>query len=128
MTARKPWTCCSYPADPLGPSGHPYPLRETPVDARVVTDRNRISGGGVTAGIDFGLVRRAKLPGADIAEVTQLAVEYDPAPPFDAGTPKEAGPVVMKKMQEWLGPAFDSVTPMCISAGKKVGDYTPVAR
>ena len=33
----------------------------------------------------------------------------------------------MKKMQEWLGPAFDSVTPMCISAGKKMGDYTPVA-
>ncbi len=99
----------------------------TPVDARVVTDRNRVSGGGVTAGIDFGLVLLAKLLGEDIAKVTQLALEYDPAPPFDAGTPRKAGPEVMKKMQQWLGPAFDSMTPMCIAAGKKMGNYTPVA-
>jgi len=98
----------------------------TPVDARVVTDRNRVSGGGVTAGIDFGLVLLAKLLGEDIAKVTQLAMEYDPAPPFDAGTPKKAGPAIMKKMQEWLGQDFDAMTPMCIAAGKKMGDYTPV--
>lgn len=92
------------------------------------TDRNRVSGGGVTAGIDFGLVLLAKLLGEDIAKVTQLALEYDPAPPFDAGTPKKAGPAVMKKMQEWLGQEFDSMTPMCVAAGKKMGDYTPAKK
>ena len=76
----------------------------TPVDARVVVDRNRITGGGVTAGLDFGLVLLAKLLGEDIAKMTQLAMEYDPEPPFHAGTPREAGPEVVKKVREWLGP------------------------
>lgn len=76
----------------------------TPVDARVVVDRKRISGGGVTAGLDFGLVLLAKLLGDDIAKMTQLAMEYDPEPPFHAGTPKEAGPEVTRRVQEWLGP------------------------
>jgi cyclohexyl-isocyanide hydratase len=97
-----------------------------PVNARVVTDRNRVSGGGVTAGIDFGLVLLAKLLGEDIAKLTQLALEYDPDPPFDAGTPEKAGAAVMKKMNEWLGAAFDELTvPMCAAAGKKMHDYTP---
>jgi cyclohexyl-isocyanide hydratase len=100
----------------------------TPVNARVVTDRNRVSGGGVTAGIDFGLVLLAKLLGEDIAKVTQLVLEYDPDPPFDAGTPEKAGPAVMKKMKEWLGGAFDDLTvPMCVAAGKKMHNYTPAA-
>lgn len=97
----------------------------TPVKARVVTDRNRVSGGGVTAGIDFGLVLLAKLLGEDVAKMTQLALEYDPAPPFDAGTPKKAGPAVMKKFQEWFGAAGNALGPMCAAAGKKMGDYTP---
>lgn len=66
-----------------------------PVDARVVVDRNRISGGGVTAGIDFGLVVLAKLRGEDAAKLTQLAMEYDPEPPFNAGNPKSAGPAIV---------------------------------
>lgn len=59
---------------------------------RVVTDRNRLTGGGVTAGIDFGLTLLAALRGEEIAKVTQLTLEYDPAPPFDTGTPDAAGP------------------------------------
>ena len=58
----------------------------------MVVDRNRITGGGVTAGIDFGLVILAKLRGDDAAKLTQLAMEYDPEPPFNAGSPKTAGP------------------------------------
>ncbi|MEM9557248.1 MAG: DJ-1/PfpI family protein [Acidobacteriota bacterium] len=100
----------------------------TPVEARVVTDRNRISGGGVTAGIDFGLVLLSELLGEDVAKMTQLALEYDPAPPFDAGTPKKAGPLIMEKMQRWLGPAGEMLTPMCAAAAKDMGRYTPVAR
>jgi transcriptional regulator GlxA family with amidase domain len=76
----------------------------TPVEARVVVDRNRISGCGVTAGLDFGLVLVAKLLGEDIARMTQLAMEYDPEPPFQAGTPREAGPETTRRVQEWLGP------------------------
>lgn len=97
----------------------------TPVDARVVIDRNRVSGGGVTAGLDFGLVILAELLGEDIAKVTQLAMEYDPAPPFDTGTPKKAGPAIMQKMQAWLGSELDTLAPMCAAAAKKMGDYTP---
>jgi len=63
-----------------------------PVEARVVVDRNRITGGGVTAGIDFGLVLLAKLRGDEAAKLTQLAMEYAPEPPFDAGSPRTAGP------------------------------------
>lgn len=60
------------------------------IEERVVTDRNRITGGGVTAGIDFGLFVVAKLFGEDAAKETQLMMEYNPAPPFNAGSPKTA--------------------------------------
>jgi cyclohexyl-isocyanide hydratase len=73
-----------------------------PVEARVVVDRNRITGGGVTAGIDFGLVLLAKLRGDDAAKLTQLAMEYDPKPPFDAGTPKTAGPAIVEKAMSFM--------------------------
>jgi cyclohexyl-isocyanide hydratase len=66
-----------------------------PTDARVVVDRNRVTGGGVTAGIDFGLVLLAKLRGDDAAKLTQLAMEYDPQPPFQSGTPKTADPAIV---------------------------------
>ena len=59
---------------------------------RVVADRNRFTGGGVTAGIDFGLTLLAELRGEEVAKVTQLMMEYDPAPPFVAGNPDSAGP------------------------------------
>ena len=54
-----------------------------PVDGRVVVDRNRISGGGVTAGIDFGFTLAAELCGENVARRLQLMLEYDPKPPFD---------------------------------------------
>ena len=63
-----------------------------PVQARTVIDRNRVTGGGVTAGIDFALTLMAQIAGEDHARAVQLALEYDPAPPFDAGTPEKAGP------------------------------------
>ena len=100
----------------------------TPVEARVVTDRNRISGGGVTAGIDFGLVLLAELLGEDVAKMTQLALEYDPAPPFDSGTPKKAGPQIVTKMQESFGPMEDVMGPMFAAAAKDMSKYTPVVK
>ena len=62
------------------------------VHERVVADRNRFTGGGVTAGIDFGLTLLAELRGEQVAKMTQLMMEYDPKPPFDTGSPSTAGP------------------------------------
>jgi cyclohexyl-isocyanide hydratase len=73
-----------------------------PVEARVVVDRNRITGGGVTAGIDFGLVLLAKLRGDDAAKLTQLAMEYDPEPPFNAGSPETAGPAIVEQALSFM--------------------------
>ena len=62
----------------------------TPVDERVVVDGTVITGGGVTAGIDFALRIAADVAGRAGAEAIQLGIEYDPHPPFDAGTPRTA--------------------------------------
>lgn len=77
-----------------------------PVNARVVADRNRVTGGGVTAGIDFGLTLLAELRGADAAKQTQLAMEYDPQPPFDAGSPDTAGPQIVQAVRAMLDQAM----------------------
>ena len=65
-------------------------LGAEPVRHRVVRDRNRITGAGVTAGIDFGLALAAELFGPAAAQRIQLAIEYAPAPPFDGGSPDTA--------------------------------------
>ena len=62
----------------------------TPVNERVVEDGKIISGGGVTSGIDFGLVLASRLLGEDTARRIQLLLEYDPAPPFESGHPDTA--------------------------------------
>jgi len=62
-----------------------------PVAERVVRDVNRLTGAGVTAGLDFGLTLVAALAGEEHARKVQLLAEYDPAPPFDAGSPASAG-------------------------------------
>ena len=66
-----------------------------PTPARVCVDRNRVTGGGVTAGIDFGLTLVAILADRAMAESIQLFIEYNPAPPFDAGSPETASPEVL---------------------------------
>ena len=66
-----------------------------PVSARTVVDRNRVTGGGVTAGIDFALTLTAAIRGEDHARLVQLSLEYDPQPPFDAGSPERAGPALV---------------------------------
>ena len=63
-----------------------------PVAERVVWDRNRVTGAGVTSGIDFGLQLVAGLFGDDEAQRVQLGMEYDPQPPFNSGSPKTATP------------------------------------
>lgn len=74
-------------------------LGAEPVHERVVIDRNRITGGGVTAGLDFGLVVVAKLFGERTAQLIQLGEEYNPAPPYDAGSPDKAPPDVVTQLR-----------------------------
>ncbi len=68
------------------------------VEERVVIDRNRITGGGVAAGIDFGLYVVAKLYNEELAKEIQLMMEYDPAPPFNAGSPKIADKEIVERV------------------------------
>jgi cyclohexyl-isocyanide hydratase len=70
-----------------------------PVKERVVIDRNRASGGGVTAGIDFGLSLVAAIRGEAHAKFVQLSLEYDPAPPFDSGSPERADAETVQRYQ-----------------------------
>jgi len=63
-----------------------------PVAQRVVRDRNRVSGAGVTSGIDFAFSLASELAGDEAARMIQLGLEYDPQPPFDCGSPDKAGP------------------------------------
>jgi len=82
-----------------------------PTDARIVEDRNRITGGGVTAGIDFGLSLAAKLRNQTYAEAIQLYIEYNPQPPFNAGSPKTAS----KEVNTFIG---GMLTPIAVQARK----------
>lgn len=76
----------------------------TTVNDRVVHDRNRITGGGVTAGIDFGLTLAALLRSQEEAQGIQLIIEYAPAPPFNAGTPETAPKAVLDRIVASGGP------------------------
>jgi cyclohexyl-isocyanide hydratase len=64
-----------------------------------VRDGNVITGGGVTAGIDFALTVVAELAGAETAQAIQLQIEYAPAPPFDAGVPETAPPAILERVR-----------------------------
>jgi len=74
-------------------------------EERVCVDRNRFTGGGVTAGIDFGLTLIAQILGEDVARFTQLAIEYDPRPPFDSGSPHSASPEAVARFREFVDAA-----------------------
>lgn len=75
----------------------------TAVDERWVIDRNRATGGGVTAGIDFGLALMAQVAGESVARVAQLLTQYAPQPPFASGTPGEAQAETLAAADALLG-------------------------
>jgi cyclohexyl-isocyanide hydratase len=77
----------------------------TPAEARVCVDRNRITGGGVTAGIDFALTLVSIMVDRKTAELIQLRLEYNPAPPFKAGSPDTAPPEIVALLQEKIAPS-----------------------
>jgi cyclohexyl-isocyanide hydratase len=71
-----------------------------PVDQRVVVDGNIITGGGVTAGIDFGLSVVAQVAGEEVARHIQLGIEYDPMPPFKGGHPRSSDPALVASVRQ----------------------------
>ena len=79
-------------------------LGAEPSAERVVIDGKFITGGGVTAGIDFALAVVDEIRGRDAAEAIQLMVEYDPHPPFSAGSPERARPAVVERIRRAAEP------------------------
>ncbi|MCG5073301.1 DJ-1/PfpI family protein [Paraburkholderia tagetis] len=75
------------------------PFGAIAVKERVVRDGNLITGGGITAGIDFALTLAAELIGVEAAQALQLGIEYAPAPPFNAGSPESAPQAVVERVR-----------------------------
>jgi len=101
-------------------------LGATAVQERVVCDRNRITGAGVTAGIDFALTVIAQLWGEPLARAVQLGLEYDPQPPFPAGSPRTANPEVVQKLQERMRPFLERRMAATRAAAERF-DHRPAA-
>ena len=76
-----------------------------PTKTRVCVDRNRITGGGVTAGIDFALTLVSIMIDRPTAEAIQLGLEYNPAPPFNAGSPDSAPPEILALQKDRIAPS-----------------------
>ena len=93
----------------------------TPVRRRVVIDRNRITAGGVTAGIDFGLKVVAHLRSPEYAQAIQLYLEYDPAPPYNAGSPSKAP----KRVKEFITDMSVSMNELTVVTARKIRKLYP---
>jgi cyclohexyl-isocyanide hydratase len=95
-------------------------LRAHHVDERIVIDRNRVTGAGVSSGIDFALKLVAELRGDDEAKAIQLAIEYDPRSPFDAGSPKTAPPPIVDAVRRKAAPMIEQRRKAVEEAAKKL--------
>ncbi len=91
------------------------------VKRRVVIDRNRITGGGATAGLDFGLTIASVIRGEDYARMLQLAIEYDPHPPFDAGAPERAPAPIVEHLRAMRDGELQAVREAALTAARKLG-------
>src|SRR5712672_4398674 len=99
----------------------------TPAKTRVCVDRNRVTGGGVTAGIDFALTLVSMLVNRQTAEMIQLRLEYNPAPPFDAGSPDSAPPEVLARMNERIAPSQARRAEKINRAAARLAEIAPAA-
>lgn len=77
------------------------------VQERVVCDGNRVTGAGVTSGIDFALHIASEILGEAAARAIQLQIEYDPEPPFDDGSPRTADPELLVRIRSEISPFIE---------------------
>lgn len=96
-------------------------LGAIPVSEKVVVDGNVVTGAGVTSGIDFALSLAAILDGEKLAREIQLQIEYDPAPPFNSGSPKTATPETLQAVRARLAPLNEQRREVAIRVGRKLG-------
>lgn len=92
----------------------------TPTRTRVCVDRNRITGGGVTAGIDFALTLVSLLVDRRTAEAIQLRIEYNPAPPFDSGSPDTAPAEIVALIKDRIAASQKRRGQMIAKAGARL--------
>lgn len=97
------------------------PLGALPVRERIVRDGRLMTGGGVTAAIDFGLALIAELAGDATAQAIQLGLEYAPAPPFPAGDPDSAPPAVLAAVKKRMAPMRAERAKLVAEAAKRLG-------
>jgi cyclohexyl-isocyanide hydratase len=100
---------------------HLKALGAIPVAEKVVTDGNVITGAGVTSGIDFALKVASILEGEDVARQIQLQIEYDPAPPFNSGSPKTASPEMLATVRSRLAALNEQRREVAARVGRKLG-------
>ena len=96
-------------------------LGAIPVSEKVVIDGNVVTGAGVTSGIDFALALAAILESEQVAREIQLQIEYDPAPPFDSGSPKSAAREIVEKLIARGAQLYEARKALAARVGKKLG-------
>jgi len=96
-------------------------LGAVPVKEKVVVDGNVVTGAGVTSGIDFALALAAILEGERVAREIQLQIEYDPAPPFNSGSPATASPETLTAVRARLAGLNEERRAKALRAGKRLG-------
>ena len=96
-------------------------LGAIPVSERVVVDGNIVTGAGVAAGIDFALALAAILEGERVAHEIQLQIEYDPAPPFNSGSPRTASSETTKAVRRRFAPLNEQRREVARRVGQKLG-------
>ena len=100
---------------------HLVPLGAIPVRERVVVDGNIVTGAGVASGIDFALALAAILEGEKVAREIQLQIEYDPAPPFNSGSPRTAAPETVATLRARGASLNEQRREVARRAGQKLG-------
>lgn len=96
-------------------------LGAIPVRERVVIDGNIMTGAGVASGIDFALALAAILDGDEVAREIQLQIEYDPAPPFNSGSPRTASRETIETVKTRMAKLNDERRTVAMRVGRKLG-------
>jgi cyclohexyl-isocyanide hydratase len=96
-------------------------LGAIPVHERVVVDGNVVTGAGVASGIDFALKLAAILEGEAVAREIQLQIEYDPAPPFNSGSPQTAACATVETLRARGAMLNEERRALAVRVGRKLG-------